>query len=328
MRPLPHRPAVPGARGNAPGHPGPVVGATKVPSLRQLPRLRRWERPLAPHPRRCRRCEKPLAPSPTAVSSFRGSPGAGPPPWPCARISRRSGPRPRYPLRGWLARFSPNPSSRNCSCSSPAGKAALFPHPRRSRRCASPARGAVVVARGHWLPRPPRCPGCEKPPLPPPTALAPFRESPGAGSPPCPNAKVSQRSGSRPRYQLRGWLARFSPNPSSRNYSCSRPSNQQFQPGAWPCSNGFEVGQAQAELRVGRCSRVPLAAVRFRCFRPMSVTHSRHCPRRDTHRHVQPSIRLCANRWLPLRAASDRPRQTETVLRSAIPTHLGPLKSE
>jgi hypothetical protein len=157
MRPLPQRPAVPGARGFAPGRRGPVVGAAKVPSLRQLPWLRRCERPLARHARRRRRCDMPLAPPPTAVSSFRESPGAGPPRWPTARVAERSGSRPRHPLRRWLARFSPNPSSRNCSCSSPAGTAALFPHPRRSRRCASPARGGVVVARGHWHLRPQRC---------------------------------------------------------------------------------------------------------------------------------------------------------------------------
>jgi hypothetical protein len=77
MNPLPPRPAVPGARGNAPGQPGPVVGATKVAWLRRLPRLRRRERPLAPHPRRCRCCEGRLPQVPRChrrERAVRGSP--------------------------------------------------------------------------------------------------------------------------------------------------------------------------------------------------------------------------------------------------------------
>jgi hypothetical protein len=180
-------------------------------------------------------------PPPTAVSSFRESPGAGPPRWPTARVAGRSGSRPRHPLRRWLARFSPTPSSRNCSCSSPAGKAALFPRPRRCRRC-------------------------DRPFPPSPTAVSSLREAIGTfahggvvvrriacrRSPTLAERESRRAPLLQPTVSLRGRLARFSPTPSSRNYSCFRHSNQQFQPGAWPCSNGFEVGQAQAELRVGR----------------------------------------------------------------------------
>jgi hypothetical protein len=123
------------------------------------------------------------------------------------------------------------------------------------------AHAGVLVARSHSSLRSQRCRRCERPSAPSPTAVSPFRESPRAGPPRGPSAKDSRRSGSRPRFTLRGWLARFSPTPSSRNYSCSRPSNQRFQPGAWPCSSGVEVGQAQAEPRVGRLVQNPLDPV-------------------------------------------------------------------
>jgi hypothetical protein len=190
MIPLPQRPAVPGARGNALGHSGLVVVAARVAWLRRLLRCRRCERPLLLRPRRRRRPERPFLPSPTAVS--------------------------------WLREAT-----------------------------ALSARSVVVVARGRWLPRPRRCHRCERRLAPSPTAVSSFGESPGAGPPRWPSAGIAERFGSRPRYTLRGWLARFSPTPSSRNYSCSRPSNQRFQPGSWPCSSGVEVGQAQAEPRVG-----------------------------------------------------------------------------
>jgi hypothetical protein len=158
-------------------------------------------------------------------------------------------------------------------------KSHCLPRPRRWRRCERPlapsptavswlreatarsARSVIVVAIGHCLPRPPRCHHCERPLAPSPTTVSPFRESPGAGPPRSPGAKVPRRSSSSTRYPLRGWLARFSLTPSSRNHSCSRPSNQQFQPGAWPCSSGVEVGQAQAELRVGGILENPLGPV-------------------------------------------------------------------
>jgi hypothetical protein len=53
-------------------------------------------------------------------------------------------------------------------------------------------------------------------------------------------------------------------------------SNQQFQPGAWPCSNGFEVGQAQAELRVGGIVENSLAPVLR--LPPIPRTASFSCP--------------------------------------------------
>jgi hypothetical protein len=250
MNPLPPRPAVPGAKDTAFGHSGAVVVATKVAWLSFLLWCPRSESPLAPHPRRCRRCEKPLAPSPTAVSSFRGSPGAGPPRWPSARVAGRSGSRPRHPLRGWLARSSPTP---------PRGITLVPARPVRG--LSSPIHGGPRVV------------------PPPPAAVSSLREAIGSlayrgvvvakglgslshggvvvrriawrRSPTFPQRESLQALWLRPPVPLRGWLARFSPTPSSRNSSCSRPSNQQFQPGAWPCSSGVEVGQAQAELRVG-----------------------------------------------------------------------------
>jgi hypothetical protein len=78
----------------------------------------------------CRRYEGLLAASPTPVPSSREAIGAlahgggvvakvawrGSPTPALRETPRRSGPRPRYPLRGWLARFSQDPSYRHCSC--------------------------------------------------------------------------------------------------------------------------------------------------------------------------------------------------------------------
>jgi hypothetical protein len=92
------------------------------------------------------------------------------------------------------------------------------------------------------------------------------------------SARISERSGSCPRYPLRGWLARFSLTPSPRNHSCSRPSNQHV---VLACTSAGERRQppcVAAHLRVGRLESNGL----FRCL------HTLRFPVRETTRSTTP----------------------------------------